>query len=268
MAKNPRLIDMNGRKVGLWTVGEQAGNAPGGGAMWRCVCECGTSAAVLGADLRAGKSLSCGCVGLDRIGRLARTHGESGTRVYRIWQNMRKRCQNPNSPDWPDYGGRGISICAEWGDYEAFRDWTKISGYQEHLSIERLDVDGNYAPNNCIWADAQAQSENRRFVARAPNGRLWWHIAQDNGISQAAYRSRLDDGWEYLEAATWPMGKRRRDGNLKRANYLSLNGETLPATIAAKRLGYSPAALYQRAKRKGISLQAALDQMMMTNPSS
>ena len=259
MAKNARLIDMTGQRHGKWTVIEQAGNTAGGGALWLSRCDCGTERAVIGADLRQGKSVSCGCEGSrTRIGSRARTHGASGTRLHHTWKNMRRRCADQEDPD---YGGRGITVCEAWGSFETFRAWASTSGYQPHLTIERLDVNGGYEPQNCIWADAQAQSENRRFVAKAPNGRLWLHIARDNGISDAAYRSRLDDGWDYHEAATWPMGKRRRDGNLKRANYLQLDGEAVPATIAAKRLGYSPAALYQRAKRSGITLQEALDQM-------
>lgn len=174
---------------------------------------------------------------------------------------MRMRCLNKNSSVYPYYGGRGISICDEWSDFAVFRQWALDHGYRDDLTIDRLDVDGNYEPSNCIWADAQAQSENRRFVSRAPNGRLWWHIAQDNGITAAAYRSRLTDGWSHHEAATWPMGKRRRDSNLSRATYLVLDGERLPATLASKALGYSGAAVYQRARRNSISLQEALDQM-------
>jgi hypothetical protein len=124
---------------------------------------------------------------------------------------MRARCLNENGPSFSSYGGRGISICAEWDAFPAFRDWAVNSGYDDGRSLERLDVNGNYEPSNCIWTTAQSQSENRRFVAKAPNGRLWVHIARENNISNAAYRSRLNDGWDYHQAATWPMGKKRRE---------------------------------------------------------
>jgi hypothetical protein len=211
MAKNPRLIDLHGQRFGLWTVLSQSGNAPRGAALWLCKCECGTERPVIGADLRGGKSTNCGCVGVSRIGALRRTHASSGTRLHRIWVNMRKRCLNRNDPSFGNYGGRGIAICQEWGQFSAFHDWAINCGYNESLSIERLDVNGNYEPTNCIWATAQAQSENRRFVAKAPNGRLWVHIARENGVSNAAYRSRLTDGWDHHQAATWPMGKKRRE---------------------------------------------------------
>lgn len=261
MAKNPRLVDMSGSTVGMWTVVSQTGNAPKGGAIWLCRCQCGTERPVLGSNLRSGKSFSCGCVGRERTSKRSRTHGETNTRLHRIWGNMRSRCRNPKNAGFKDYGGRGITIAAEWDDYSAFRDWALSAGYTPELSIERLDVNGNYEPSNCIWAGAQAQSENRRFVAKAPSGQLWVHIARDNGITDAAFRNRLHDGWSYHQAATWPMGKKRRDGNLSRARFLNLNGQRLPVAHAAKAIGYSGSAIHQRAKRHGISMQEALDQL-------
>lgn len=211
MVKNPRLIDLAGQRFGLWSAVKQTGNTKGGSALWLCVCDCGTSRSVVGSDLRQGKSTGCGCAGNDRIGSLNRSHGASRSRLHIVWKNMRMRCMNPKSAGFANYGGRGISMCPEWDDFSAFRQWALTAGYKETFSIERLDVNGNYDPANCIWADAQAQSENRRFVARAPNGKLWVHIARANGISNSAYRSRLTSGWDYHQAATWPMGKKRRE---------------------------------------------------------
>lgn len=177
---------------------------------------------------------------------------------------MRKRCTNAATPGFENYGGRGISVCAAWSDFGTFSEWAKNSGYRDDLSIERLDVNGNYEPSNCIWADAQAQSENRRFVAKAPSGQLWVHIARSNGISESAYRTRLSEGWDHHQAATWPMGKRRRDGNLDRAVYVVLHGERLPVAHAAKKIGYSSSAIYMRSRRKNITIQEALDQLSST----
>lgn len=211
MAKNPRLIDMSGRRCGKWSVLRQNGNHPRGGALWLCRCDCGTERGVSGSDLRSGKSVSCGCEGAIKIGALNRTHAKSGTRLHRTWKNIRKRCLNANDPGFNLYGGRGISICPEWDDFSAFESWALTSGYRDDLSIERLDVDGDYTPSNCVWATSQVQNENRRFVSKAPSGRLWVHIARDNGITDSAYRSRLNDGWERHQAATWPMGKKRNE---------------------------------------------------------
>lgn len=210
MAKNARLIDMTGRTCGEWAVIRKAGNVKGGGATWLCRCKCGTERAVLGSDLRKGKSTNCGCAATERIARLRKTHGATKTRLYSIWKNMRSRCNNPRSPQFKDYGGRGILICEQWDNFTVFADWARSNGYRDDLSIERVDVNLGYDPNNCVWADAQAQSENRRFVAKAPDGRLWYHVAKSNGISDGAYRTRLFNGWPHEEAATHPAGKRRQ----------------------------------------------------------
>src|SRR5437870_218096 len=119
MAENPRKIRLDGQRFGRWNVIRQQGNAPRGGAMWLCHCDCGTERAVIGSDLRFGKSVSCGCLSVETTVARSRTHGETKTRLYTCWQNMRARCGSDN----PNYGGRGITVCAEWGNFEPFRDW-------------------------------------------------------------------------------------------------------------------------------------------------
>ena len=174
-----------------------------------CKCDCGTERTVIGSDLRKGKSTNCGCVAMEAFRSSTKMHGETNTRLHRIWKNMKARCLRQSHPQFQQYGGRGISICDEWLRYLAFRDWALDNGYSDDLSIERVDVNGDYCPGNCEWATAQTQAENRRFVAKNDAGELWWHIAQRNGITQGAYRTRLFDGWSHQEAATHPLGKRR-----------------------------------------------------------
>lgn len=157
--------------------------------------------------MRFGKSTSCGCVNRNRLGDAARTHGETHkSRLYQCWQNMRRRCAG----DHPDYGGRGIRVCDEWQTYEAFRDWAKASGYRDDLTIERVDVNGNYEPSNCTWADHTTQAQNRRFIKRAPDGRPWFQVARDNGIPSVTFNVRVAAGWSREEASTWPYSVRRR----------------------------------------------------------
>lgn len=208
MAKNPRLIDLSGQKFGRWTVIEQAGNSPRGAALWLSLCICGATGHPSGTDLRSGKSTSCGCASVEKATARVRTHGDSGTRLHRIWKNIRARCLRETHPQFPDYGGRGVAICPEWSDFGTFRDWALLNGYADNLSIERSDVDGDYTPGNCIWANATTQSRNRRFVARAPDGTPWCEIAARNGITATQYNGRVHEGWTREQAATLPVGTR------------------------------------------------------------
>ena len=173
-----------------------------------CRCDCGTTATTLGADLRKGKTVSCGCYRLECVKR-PKKHGETKTRVYRTWKAMRRRCRNPKATGYKNYGGRGISVCAEWESFTVFRDWALANGYRDDLSIERINVDGNYEPANCTWANAVTQAGNRNYTKKDANGKLWWYTAQEHGITRAAFATRIFDGWPLEQAATWPMFKKR-----------------------------------------------------------
>lgn len=161
------LADLLGRmQFGLWTVlGEAKGVArPANGVIRyaRCRCECGVERDVSVNSLKRGTSRHCGCRVSEIVTMMKTTHGGVGTPEYGSWAHLKERCSNPNCKDWPDYGGRGISVCARWRD--SFANFLADMGPRpspQH-SIDRIDVNGNYEPDNCRWADPLTQRRNRR----------------------------------------------------------------------------------------------------------
>ncbi len=168
---NPKE-DLSGRKYGRLLVIKQADDYvyPNGKrrTCWECLCDCGNTVIVEQSNLKSGNSNSCGC--LDYELKLTRsiTHGDRHSKLYGIWTNMKTRCNNPNNTSYKDYGERGIAVCKEWDDsYEAFKDWAIKSGYSKetdsyYCSLDRIDVNKGYYPDNCRWVSMKKQANNRR----------------------------------------------------------------------------------------------------------
>lgn len=159
-------VNYVGRKYGRLTVIEYYGKAKDGSALWRCLCDCGGEKIARGSNLNKGFTQSCGCLQKEYRGKPKKTtNGEaiSHTRIYRIWKGIKNRCYNPKANNYKYYGGRGIAVCEEWlNDFIAFYNWAKANGYNDNLTIDRINTNGNYEPLNCRWADTKTQYDNRR----------------------------------------------------------------------------------------------------------
>jgi hypothetical protein len=200
-----------GARFGRLTILGESPQRSGSFVAWGCRCDCGMIVIVAGVNLRSGHTRSCGCLLADKNRDLRSTHGLTDQiPEYKTWCAMRGRCLNPNNRHYPNYAGRGITICPEWDDFAVFyRDMG--SRPSPRHTIDRIDNDGPYSPENCRWASPREQARNRRITRRLTwrgQTRSLGEWAEVTGIPYAVISRRLMRGWTVDEAMTASLGAR------------------------------------------------------------
>lgn len=194
--------DLSGKKFNMLTVINRADDyvSPRGhlSVQWNCQCECGNYTVTRGTRLKSGHTKSCGCYA-SADNRGSTIHGLCHTKIYGIWLGMKQRCLNPNSSNFKSYGGRGIRICDEWKDDPvAFNEWATNNGFAENLTIDRIDVNGNYTPENCRWITNHEQQFNKRsshYIVFRGEKMTVAEFSYKTGINYDKARKRLKKGY-------------------------------------------------------------------------
>lgn len=214
MTKAHNFKEMKGQVFGRLTVKEEAGRNKQRQVLWLCECECGNVTIVSGVDLRREKAKSCGCMRKENLLKSITKHGKSRTRLYKVWAGIKGRCENKNNAEFYLYGERKIKMCEEWKDnFQNFYNWAITQGYNEtaikgECTIDRIDVDGDYTPENCRWITNELQQQNKRnnhlltYKEKTMCIAEWEKI---KGFKKGLIRNRLKLGWTITQAIETPI---------------------------------------------------------------
>lgn len=208
-----KLIDISGGKFNNLLVVERDYNGKPGKAYWKCLCDCGNETIVSGSNLRNGSVKSCGCLNYNSKNK---THGMSKSSLYNIWNGMKFRCTNKNSDSYKNYGQRGISVCEEWfNNPQSFIEWALKNGYEEGLTIDRMDNEKDYCPENCRWISKGEQAKNRRMnycIEYKGETKTLWELCEELNLNYNLVHNRIKKlGWSFEKAINTPVNKNKRN---------------------------------------------------------
>lgn len=248
--------DLTGQKFGKLKVLKRVEGPDPKRVYWECRCDCEnhTIVVVEAYRLTSGNTLSCGCYNKEKN----ITHGQTKTRLYTVWESMKKRCDNPNNSGYHNYGGRGIKVCDEWYDFETFSNWAYANGYDPDAAygactIDRINHDGDYCPENCRFASMEVQDLNKRNTRYEEyNGEKVTivELSKRTGISESTLRARLKRGMTVEEAVTTPVS----------TDYtITYNGVSKHISYFSKEYGIPVSVLKYRIFKKGWAVEDALN---------
>jgi len=206
-----KLIDLTGKTFGRLTVVERSFSPRRSRTIWICRCTCGQESDVISKHLVSGHTRSCGCLCKERTREANTIHGNAGIRMtpeYRSWRGLKERCQQVGNPAYNAYGGRGVTVCERWDNFESFL--ADMGPCPSGMSIDRIDNNGNYSPSNCRWADRKTQCRNRRSNRLLTIGDTTASIAEWSekiGIKPGTLSYRICHGWTPEEAIRTPLQK-------------------------------------------------------------
>lgn len=202
--KIPKEYKMIGKRFSrLIVVEELKSRSKDGDKVYKCHCNCGNYVNVIGKHLRNGNTKSCGCLRNEKLKSMVTIHGKSNTKIYAVWCSMKARCYNNTDKYYKSYGDRGIVVCDEWlNDFMNFYNWSMDNGYNHNLSIDRIDVNGNYEPSNCRWVTNKEQQNNKRnnlyitYNGKTQTAEQW---SDTLGVKSGTIRMRHHRGWSDKE---------------------------------------------------------------------
>lgn len=205
----PKLIDLTGKRFGRLVVLRRCESDK---RKWNCQCDCGNKTSVLTSQLTSGKTKSCGCYKKDLDSKRFKKHGDANkSKLYCVWAGMKNRCKNKSHIGYKDYGGKGIRYCEEWEDYSNFKNWAESNGYKEGLTIDRIDNNKNYCPENCRWVDRFVQANNmtkNHLLELDGEKHTIAEWSRITGIDQSVIKARVNRlGWSAEKTLKTPVRK-------------------------------------------------------------
>lgn len=213
--KGHGLIDITDMRFNRLTAIKYLRYDNNNGSVWLFKCDCGKFIETHSSHVRRGATKSCGCYNRDRIRQKTAKHNFGGTKIQTAWSHIKQRCYNPNCKSYADYGGRGIKMCDEWkNSLESFGQWSLANGYEDGLTIDREDNDGDYEPSNCRWVSMTVQENNKRnnrFVMYNGEKMTLSQLARLTGMDRTTLHKRIVSyGWSAERAVTEPVGRNCR----------------------------------------------------------